>query len=390
MDTQEIKAVEYIEKEKHLLIETSDYIFDNPELGNQEFEASKRLTKILEDSNFKVEFNISNLPTAFKATYINGTGGPKIGLLCEYDALENLGHACGHHMQGPAIVGAATAVVNTLKDYPFELYVFGTPAEETESGKLVMVKDGVFDDLDVALMMHGGDRTTVDSKSLALNLVNFEFKGKSSHAAVAPEQGISALDAVIMTFNGIEYLREHVRSDVKMHGVILEGGKTANIVPDWAVAQFYIRAADREYLNEVVERVYNVARGAAQMIGAEVNIKEIKAYDNKINVETLNKVLLKNAEMLGAKEITPPREKTGSTDFSSVTYRVPGACIRVCFTPFGASSHSQQWLDSAKSEDGHNAVIIGAKTLAVTCIQLIKDKNLMADIKEEFNKVKRR
>lgn len=368
----------------------SDQIFDNPELGNMEFKAHKLVTKFLHQHGFQIESNLLGLETAFRATYSVGTGGPRIGLLCEYDALKELGHACAHHMQSPAIIGAALAIKEVMTDRPYTLLIYGTPAEETTSGKIPMAKNGLFDDLDVALMMHGSDTTTVDGKSLAVNLVDFVFHGKSSHAAIAPEKGISALDAVLLTFNGIEYLREHVRDDVRMHGIITDGGKAANIVPARAAAQFYIRADDRPYLDTVLERAYNVARGSALSIGATLEINEIKAYDNKFNVPSLNKLLLAHAETAGAEGISPPREKTGSTDFSCVTYRVPGACLRVKFVPKGTPSHSTEWINTGKAPDAHNAIIIAARALALTGISLITDSALLTQIKEEFQAAKQR
>ncbi|MFH1602519.1 MAG: M20 family metallopeptidase [Pseudomonadota bacterium] len=371
------------------LIEMNDFIHDNPETGNREVKAHKLITEVLEASGFALDKEILGLTTAFRATYKTGGGGPNIGLLCEYDALEGLGHGCGHNLQPPAIVGAALALARGLGDSPATIVVYGTPAEETTSAKLPMAKGGIFDHLDVALMMHAGDRTTVDGKSLALNLVDFIFEGKAAHAAIAPEQGISALDAVLMTFNGIEYLREHVRSDVRIHGIISDGGKAANIVPERAAAQFYIRANDRPQLDTVVERVFNVARGAALATGAKLTIHEVKAYDNKLNVETLNALLLDEAKEAGAKNITPPRTVTGSTDFSCVTYRVPGACLRVSFVPLDTSSHSITWVEASKSPAAHEAVVVAAKSLAGACHDRVKNPELLQRMKVEFDSAKR-
>ncbi len=361
----------------------ADFIFDHPELGNVEFEAHKRLTDRLEAEGFTVEREVCGLKTAFKAVYEVAGGGPKIGLLCEYDALEGLGHACGHHMQGPAILGAAIGLKKVLT-VPATLVVYGTPAEETSSGKLVMAKEGVFDDLALAFMMHGSDSTTVDGKSLALNLIDFNFHGKSAHAAIAPEKGISALDALLLFFNGMEYLREHVPTEVRMHGIIKEGGKAANIVPDFASTQWYIRAQTRQTLDPVVEKVYNVARGAAMQVGATVDIQEVKAYDNKVNVQSLNDLLLENAEKIGIPDITPPRKSTGSTDFSSVTYRVPGACLRVKYVDRGVTSHSQEWLDNGKTQFAEDAIMNGAKGIALTVLQILEKPELLKTIQDEF------
>lgn len=378
------KLYDAVDGMRGMLIEMNDFIHGNPETGNQEFKAHRLITDTFEQNGFAVDREVLGLKTAFRATYRNGKGGPNIGLLCEYDALEGLGHGCAHNMQSPAVVGAALALAKGLGDLPATIIVYGTPAEETTSAKLPMAKEGIFDDLDVALMMHGGDRTTVDCKSLAVNLVDFIFEGKSAHAAIAPEQGISALDAVLMMFNGMEYLREHVRSDVRFHGIITDGGKAANIVPERAAAQFYIRANDRPHLDTVVERVFNVARGAALAVGTKLTISEVKAYDNKFNVETLNELLMQEAKEAGAQNITPPRIFTGSTDFSCVTYRVPGACLRVAFVPFDTSSHSAEWVEAARSPAAHDAVVVAAKALAGACYDIAQSPELLARVKKEF------
>lgn len=383
-----ISLIHEIESLRSEMKSIADFLFDNPELGNEEFQAHQVVCNRLEKEGFKVDREVSGLKTAFRAIYEIHGGGPKIGLLCEYDALEGLGHACGHHMQAPSIMAAAIGLKRVLSK-PCTLIVYGTPAEETKSGKLVMAKNGIFDDLDVAFMMHGSDSTTVDGKSLALNLITFNFYGKSAHAAIAPEQGISALDALLQFFNGMEYLREHVPNEVKMHGIITNGGKAANIVPDFASTQWYVRAPVRPMLDAVLERVYNVARGAAMQVGARVEIVEDKAYDNKFNAPLLNELLLKHAEAIGTPDITPPRVKTGSTDFSSVTYRVPGACLRVKYVERGLSSHSQGWLDNGKTQMAEDTIMYGAKAIALTIEELVENPDLLHQIQVDFREAKR-
>lgn len=377
----------YIDEISPLLKNMSDFIFDNPEIGHEEFKAHKLLCDYLEEQGFTVTRSVSGLATAFKAEFNIQGGGPRIGLLCEYDALAGLGHACGHHMQGPSIVGAATALKKFLSK-PATLLVYGTPAEETASGKLVMAREGIFDDLDVAFMMHGSDSTTVDSKSLALTMLDINFHGKSAHAAIAPDQGISALDGVLSFYNGMEYLREHVTDDVRMHGIITNGGKAANIVPDFASTQWYVRANTRGKLDTVLRRVENVAKGAALQTGTTVDWTVRKSYDNKINTPSLNEVLLAYANEVGADDISAPREKTGSTDFSSVTYRVPGACIRVKYVDRGVSSHSQRWIDLGKSERAFNAIVWGSKIIALTVMKLVNEPEQLAKIQAEFKQIK--
>ncbi len=382
------KLNEFIEKNKGEFIALADDIFDHPELGLQEFYALEKITAILKDNDFNVQTNVYGFNTAFKATYKSGKGGYKVGLLCEYDALEGLGHGCSHHLQAPCILLTALALKNVLNGLDFDIVVYGTPAEETLGAKVTMLKNGAFKDIDVALMMHGADKTTTDVKSLALSNFEVEFFGTNAHAALAPHKGRSALDALLLAFNGIEFLREHVKDDVRMHYNILESGKGANIVPKYAKAIFSLRSYDRVYLDEVIERFKKVMQGASLMSECEVKITNIKSLNNKIPVISLNDIVMENARKLNAPNIAPPREKTGSTDFGSVMYEVPGTCIRIAFVKEGTSSHSDEFIQMGKSNEAHEAIVYASKILATSAYDLIGDKNLAYKVKEEFKKNK--
>lgn len=373
-----------IENQKEKLIEMSDFIFDNPEYGGEEKKAMELLTSYLEENNFSLERGIADLPTAFRAVYKRGEKGVRIGILCEYDALEGLGHGCGHHMQGPACIGAAVALKNTLKEENFSIVVYGTPAEETFGGKVNMLKYGYFKDIDVALMMHGAPDTCTDIKCLALSSFTVIYKGKKSHAAVAPENGRSAFDALLLAFQGIEFLREHVRDDVRMHYTISEVPGPENVVPSRAVGKFTLRSFSREYLNSVIERFRNIIKGASIMSGVIYEIIEDSRLDNKIPVFTLNDNLIKNAELINVPGITTPREKTGSTDFGNILHEIPGSCIRIKFVPSGTSSHSQDYVNAGKTEEAHNCVIYGAKVISGAAYDMITNPKLLEEIKEEY------
>ncbi len=381
---------ERIEEISHELIEMADYIFDNPEIGLEEYRSAEVIINKLEENGFKVEKGIAGMETAFRAVYENGDRGPSIGLLCEYDAIEGMGHACGHHMQGPAIIGAAIGVKETLKKENYRIVVYGTPAEETIGGKIGMVREGFFKDIDVALMMHASPTTTTDVKSLAMSNFKVTFHGTSAHAALAPERGRSALDGLLLLFQGIEFMREHVKEDTRMHYTITNAGGPANVVPKVAEARFSLRSYDRAYLNSVIARFKKVVQGAALMTETTCQIEEIKSLDNKIPVIKLNDILMENARGVEAPRITPPREKTGSTDFGNVMYQVPGSCIRVAFVPEGTSSHSEEYLKSGKRKEAHDAVIMAAKILANSSYDLISNIDLLNEIKEEFKVNKER
>lgn len=366
----------------------ADSIFDDPELGLNEFRAMKKITDFLRKNGFNVEENIYGFETAFRATYKSGKGGVNIGLLCEYDALEGLGHACAHHMQGPSIIAAAVALKNILKDYDFNIVVYGTPAEETLGAKVPMEKNGAFKDIDVALMMHGSPMTTTDVKSLALSNFDIIFNGISAHAALAPEKGRSALDGLLLLFQGIEFFREHVKEDTRMHYTIVDAGGPANVVPKYAKAKISLRSYDRNYLNDVIRRFKKIVEGAAMMTETTYEIIETKSLDSKIPVLSLNKILMDNAAEVNAPRIEPPREKTGSTDFGNVMFKVPGSCIRIAFVPPGTSSHSEKFIECGKNQDAHNAILLAAKILANSSFDLISKPELYNQVREEFKKNK--
>lgn len=373
-----------VQAQREALVAMADDIFDQPELGFQEFESERKITHYLTRCGFQVKHGVGGVQTAFRAEFRNGEGGPRIGLLCEYDALEGIGHACGHHMQGPAIVGAARALKECAGDQPFSVVVYGTPAEETAHGKLRMLENGCFQDIDVALMMHGSPTTTVDVKSMAMSSFEVTFHGKKAHAALKPEDGRSALDALLVAFQGVEFLREHVPEDTRMHYTITQPPGPANVVPDTAVGKFALRSYSRQSLDSIVERFKKIIEGAALIADVTYDMKEGDRLANKIPVHKLNQLLMENAELLHAPRISPPREKTGSSDFSNIMYQIPGSCIRVAMVPPGTSSHSMEFLEAGKGQEAHEAILIAAKVLAGVSFDLIDNPHLLAEIQEEF------
>ncbi len=382
------KIFAYIDTIKDEIYDMADYIYDNPETGLQEFKASGLLTDYLAKNGFSVEKGVGGLETAFRAVYENGKGGPSIGLLCEYDSLANIGHACAHHMQGPSIAAAATAIRNMVTELPYKLVVYGTPAEETTGGKIIMKKNGCFRDIDIALMMHGSTSTSTDTKLMALVSFTVTYTGKSIHAAISPEEGRSALDALLLAFHGIEFLREHVKDDTRMHYTVTDAGGPDNVIPAKATGTFTLRSYNKLYLDNVVKRFKNIIKGAALMTETSYEIFESDALDNSVTVFTLNDLLIKNAELVNAPSIKPPRDKTGSSDFGNVMYMVPGSCIRVGFLPKNVELHSTEVLDAGKSEQAHRAEVLAAKILAGTSYDMITDGALFRSVQEEFKKNK--
>ena len=388
--TTKNELFEKIEAQKEKLWEMADFIFDHPEYRGKEYQACDLLTKYLTDNGFSVERSVGGYETSFRAEWKHGEGGPVIGILCEYDALEGLGHGCGHHMQGPSCLGAAVALKECAGEEPFTLVVYGTPAEETLGSKCDMIKNGCFHELDAAFMMHGSPTTCTDVKCLADQSFKVTFHGKRAHAALAPEQGRSAFDALLVAFNGIEFLREHVPDDVRMHYCMTELPGPANVVPATAKGEFSLRSFSRKELEEVSERFQDIIKGAALIAGVTYDIEEGTFFYNKIPVLALNKLLMDNAELAGAPQLAPPREKTGSTDFGNVMYEIPGSCIRVAFVPEGTGSHSQEFVDAGKSESAHNCVIYGAKAIGGACYDLLTKEGLLDQVKTEFAENKKK
>lgn len=377
------KLGKVIDARKEELCMMSDEIFDLAEISGEEYKTSDMLCSYLKKEGFIVERG-TGLETAFRAEWQNGEGGPVIGILVEYDALEKIGHACGHHMQGPAGIGAAVAVKECIKDYPYKLVVYGTPAEETLGGKIVMLDKGYMKELDLAFMSHGSPNTSVDEKCMALENFVVTFHGVKSHAAISPDKGRSALDAALLSFHAIEMLREHVRDDTRMHYTIRNAGGPPNVVPDITVAEYTLRSYSTKYLNEVVERFYNILKGAALMTDTSYDIQRDLPFKSKIVCHKVNDLLMANAEYEQAPAIAPPRKKTGSTDFGNVLYEVPGSCIRIAFTDEDAQPHSEAYLKAGKSESAHAAICYAARIIADSICDVLVDSELLKDIKAEF------
>jgi amidohydrolase len=376
-------------KFKKNMIDINDFMYNNPELGNEEHKAVEKLTNFLGEHNFNIEIGVADIPTAFRAIYESKAPGPSIAYLCEYDALPQIGHGCGHNMIGTMSAGAAIALSKIIDKIGGEIIVLGTPAEESDGGKVYMVEKGIFDDVDVAMILHPGSESTKSGESLAMDAIQFEFRGKASHAAASPEEGINALDGVIQTFNGINALRQHIKSDVRIHGIVKEGGVAANIVPDYAIAQFYVRAKDRKYLDEVVEKVKNVARGASLMTGATLEISNYEiSYDNLKTNETLSKLFTENLKNAGVNQINEPRSSFGSIDMGNVSLVVPSIHPYIGLDCPNIASHSREMADMTVSDIGHERLIQGAAALAFTGYDIISDENLLNKIKEEFENSK--
>lgn len=367
------------------LIELSQYIYDNPELGHEEFKACAAHVKLLDKHEFKIEKGYMGMETAFKAVFDSGKSGPVIAYLSEYDALPGIGHGCGHNLLGATSTGAGIVLSKLISELGGKVVVFGTPAEETSGGKVVIADNGGFDDIDIALVSHPGNKHTKSGASLALQAIQFTFRGKSAHAAACPEKGVNALDAAINTFNNINALREHVKSNARIHGIIKEGGKAANIVPDLAIAQFYVRTTTKSYLLELVEKVKNCARGAALAAGAELEIINYEAsYDNLVTNSILSDIYTKRLKDMGVEEIEEASESLGSLDMGNVSHVCPSIHPFFSISDEDVVAHTTEFAEATLKDRAYRGMTETIGALVLTAVDLITDNSKLQQIKKEF------
>lgn len=377
-----------IEDNKELYIQTSQDIHANPEIGNKEFYASAKHVALLEKAGFNVTPAVAGHETSFFAVKESDKEGPTIAYLAEYDALPGLGHACGHNIIGTTSVAAAIALSEALIETGGRVVVLGTPAEEggpNGSAKGSFVKHGFLKDVDVALMIHPSGKTSLTSETLAVDPLDFHFYGTAAHASGSPEKGINALDAVIQLFNGINALRQQLPTDVRIHGIITHGGDAPNIIPDYASARFYIRADTWKKTEEVAEKVRAIANGAALATGASVKIER---FQNEVQDFVLNSVLddvlYTELEAVGETVHVEKRKGKGSTDAGNISYVVPTAHPHIKIGPDDLIGHTIEFREAAKSDAGNEALIKGAKALALTGYRILTDSVLLHNIRKEF------
>jgi len=365
--------------------EMSLELHSNPELGFEEHIAAEILTSMLRKHGFKIVRPVAGLDTAFSAVFNEGAPGPKVTFIAEYDALPGIGHGCGHNIIAGAAVSAALAL-RYADGFTGQVTLMGTPAEEGGGGKVKMLKAGSFDGLDIGLMIHPYNRTRIGDRCLAIDELKVTFIGKAAHASAEPEKGINALDAVIAVFNGISQLRQHVTPDVRMHGIITEGGLKPNIVPDRASAHFYLRAADERTLASVVKRVRAIIDGAEKATGAKAKVDQIKGFKSRKMAWTAIDTFANNLESLGVRtERAAENTFTGSSDIGDLSHVLPVVheYIAIC-DPDEAAIHSKAFTIAARTKRARKAMLSGAKALALTAIDLFMDEDLFSKVKTEF------
>ena len=378
------KAASEIDRLQVSSIEMANYIFDNPELSTKEFKTKDYLIAELKKNDFQIQEGAGGLDTAFRAEFSFNRPGPTVAFIAEYDALPNIGHACHHHIIASTSVNTAIALSKLGRDLCGKIVCMGTPAEECMDAKGMMRKNGAFEGIDVVLMFHGGSRNNTKLTILAFDGFEFYYKGKAAHAAAAPYEGINALDAVILLFTSVNALRQQLKEDVRIHGNIINGGDAVNIIPESASARFYIRSRQRKYLNEVVEKVKNCARGAALQTGAELTIS---VFEDPGNDLLKNNLLIKeyeeNFESFGEKLDDEPF-LLGSTDIGNLSYSIPVIHPMVKTAEEGCALHTVEFLNYGKTETAYHGMMVGMKAIAMTAVRILMDSEFFKNVKEDF------
>ena len=361
-------------------------IHDNPELAYQETKACGWLADFLTAHGFEVERGVAGVATAFRATLTTG-GGPTIAILCEYDALPAIGHACGHNVIATSGAGAGAALAALRETLPTgRIQVIGTPAEEGGGGKVKLIEGGVFRDVDAAMMIHGFDRWILHQDLLGIVRVGFEFTGKAAHASADPWEGVNALDAVIQTFNNVSMLRQQVRPDARIHGIVTAGGAAPNIIPEVAACTFYVRAPRLDAMWDLRRRVVACAEGAAVATGCTVEVVDLEApYEPLKRNDTLLGLFRANMATIGAVESPPFTDRLASSDIGNVSQVIPAIQPMIQIAPTGTPIHSRAFEAAAVSPLARQGMCQAAKTMAMTAYDLLADPGLVKQARADFD-----
>lgn len=361
-------------------------MYDNPEVGNEEFETMELLCNALCNLGFEVKKEFI-VPTGFIGEYSSPKTGPTIAFLCEYDALPEIGHGCGHNLIAGIGIASGTALKSVIDDIGGTVLIVGTPAEENFGGKVSMAEAGVFDKVDVALMLHPSTINSLGGKTQALNPIKFEFFGKNAHGCT-PQEGKSALDAAVLSYININLLRQFTKENTHIHGIFKNGGSAANVIPAYASLEYYFRGETMNYVQELSKKAMKCVEGAclATDTSFKSSIYECPYEDMLINYE-LTKLLKKKYEELGLKDIEDVDETpTGSTDMGSVSYKCPSLHGYIKIADSSVNGHSKEMAQATISLQGKAALINGAYALSSIAVDLICNDDLLKKVKDEFKK----
>ena len=374
------------------LVELSGQIWSNPELAFEEHKSHKVLTDFLEKKGFTVERSFTGVATAFRATF--GSGSPNVCVISEYDALPEIGHACGHNLIAEAGVAAGLGVKAALESSGAPqgtVTVMGTPAEEAGGGKIVLIRNGAFKDIDVAMMVHPFPRSVVMATYNSRATYDITFTGKAAHAAAYPWEGVNALDAAVMAYNFISVLRQQLKPTWRVHGIMTHGGVKENIIPERASLRMSIRAPNRTELDILKDKVFRCYQAAAQATGCEVNIEQNEKRLAYLNVDyntVLGGMFAQNLTGLGV-EYELYGDCHASTDMGDVSYEVPSIHPNYAIGSGKEVNHTRAFTGVTNTRDAHEKTLLAAKSMAHTCIDVLTSETLLKEIKESFEKNKK-
>jgi amidohydrolase len=362
-------------------------IHSHPETAFEETRACATLCGLLTSHGFDVRGDVSGMPTAFVADAHVGEGGPRVAFVCEYDALRGIGHACGHNLIGTASAAAGIALLRALSDTGVagHVRVVGSPAEEGGGGKIPLVRDGVFDDCDSALILHPSDRTMAVMWALACTHWDWAFTGRAAHAAGDPDQGINALDAFVHAYNGISLWRQQLKDGARVHGFIQEGGTAPNIIPERTSGEFLTRARDAAYLEEMNTRFVAIFDAAASATGCTLELVKHETYKDLRSNPVLAERGQEHLSGVGlSPTVSKPWDRVGSTDVGDVSYACPTIHPEVAITEEGVSCHTHEFREAAATEEAHEVMLQGAAALALTGADVMTDPGFREAVRASF------
>ena len=374
-------SIENIEKG---LIELSQKIHANPELCFEEYKAVGWLMELAETHGFNIENPVGGLETAFKASYKSKKAGPTVAFLAEYDALRGKGHACGHNIIASCAAGAALGLSKVVDEIGGEVILLGTPAEEGGGGKIILIEEGVFNDIDFALMIHPGSQNLIGRGGLAAMQLDIEFAGKAAHSS-DPASGINALTALLEVFKGIDTLRNTFEDGTRANGIITAGGEASNIIPDFAAGEFTLRAKTRQDLKEMADQIIKLTGAAEIIIGAKPNVKKSMVYAERYPNLTMGEQFKENMSLWGEDFNYPsPDMKLGSSDIGNVSMELPTIHSYLKIVKPGVSAHTEEFAEASISKRAEEVIIKTSKGLAMTGYDIITDEKLQTEIISEF------
>ncbi|MBC2711598.1 MAG: M20 family metallopeptidase [Desulfosarcina sp.] len=365
----------------------SRYLLENPETAYQEYKACEYLSRVLEKHDFEVEQGVGGVETAFFARPKDrGPGRTTVALLAEYDALPKIGHGCGHNLIAAASLGAAIGLQSALSDSAGGFVVVGTPAEEGGGGKVRLIEAGVFNGINAAMMFHPSQQNIPGKDMLGRIKFKMEFHGRTSHASNSPDKGINALDALVLAFTNINALRQGLRSDGRIHGIITHGGDAPNIIPDYAAGLFYVRGASIRYRDEIFDKVVRCAQAAAMAVGAKVNIEiDGPKIDPFKHNPALQSAFTKNMELFDI-AVDTDNGRRGSSDIGNLSHFLPAIHPFLSILDGGIAGHSTEFRDATDTDKGRATLLAAAKLLAMTAYDFLNSTRLQEQVAMDFRK----